>query len=597
MAPGDHAAPAFSRRPYLHFGPFELDLRAGELRKKGCRIRLQEQPLQILLMLLESPGEVVLREEIRRRLWPDETVEFDHSINAAVKRLRGALRDSAGKPRFIETLARRGYRFICAVEARDCEAAPAANARTSSASVVPAVTPSVAVLPFIDRSGDRENEYFSDGLAEEIINKLTRVPGLKVIARTSAFAFKGRQEDIRKIAEMLGVRNIVEGSVRRSGSRVRIIAQLITAEDGSHLWSERYDREMEDIFAVQDQIAQSIASALRIRLSGTVCQYTPPLPAYELYLKARYHVAVFTRESLERSRTLFERAIEIDPEYAAAHSGLAMSIFSSVLPGLSPGREAMPLARAAASRALELDPLSQEALAVLGIVAALYDFDWKEAEYQFGRAMAREPIPPLVRSLFAFSFLLPTGRVQQAAEQCMRGLEEDPLNFSGRFRYAGMLLGMGNPAAGEAELQELCELHPNLYQPFYLLGMSQASRGFHADAQTSAEKAYGRAPWNTGTTGLLAGALARSGETKRAEELLQKLGPGDQYGAPLGRLLFHFMCSEMDRAAEWAHKVLDQRDPRLIFVIAVLRAASRSGFRLDSKWFALARALKIPTEI
>jgi TolB-like protein len=361
-----------SRASTVRFGPYELDFRAGELSKEGRRIRLQEQPFQILRMMLESPGQVVLREEIRSRLWRDDTVvEFEHSINAAIKRLRDALCDSAGKPRYIETVARRGYRFIGELKS---------EAGVPSA----AVAPSIAVLPFANLSGDKENEYFADGLAEEIINSLTRGPGLKVIARTSAFAFKGKQQDIRKIAQTLGVSNVLEGSVRHAGSRVRVVAQLIAAVDGSHLWSERYDREMADIFAIQDEIAQAISSALRVQLSGISRQYTPQLPAYEAYLKARYCVSTFTRESLARSRDFFDRAIALDPGFAAAHSGMAVATFLPVFIGASPAHEAMPLARASAQRALDLDPFSQEAQGVLGIVAAVCEFDWKEAERRFG---------------------------------------------------------------------------------------------------------------------------------------------------------------------------------------------------------------------
>lgn len=257
----------------VRFGDFELDLRAAELRKHGHNIRLQEQPFQILLELLEHPGEVVSRDEIRKKLWPNNTVvEFEHSINAAVKRLRDSLQDSAESPRYIETLARRGYRLIAPV-AREPEKAcrpdlvPFATAAARLAEGVsggqPQQAASIAVLPFANTSSDPESEYFSDGLAEEIINELAHVPGLKVIARTSAFVFKGKREDIRNIASALGVANVVEGSVRRAGARVRITAQLISAADGTHLWSERYDREIADIFAVQDEIAQAIATALR----------------------------------------------------------------------------------------------------------------------------------------------------------------------------------------------------------------------------------------------------------------------------------------------------------------------------------------------
>ncbi len=568
----------------IRFGPFELDVRAGELRKREARIRLPDQPFQVLLMLLERPGEVVLREEIRGKLWPGSTiVEFDHSINAAVRRLRDALRESADKPRYVETLPRRGYRFIGEVKA-----APA-----SSGSAIP---PSIAVLPFADLTGDKENEYFSAGLAEEIINNLTRASGLKVIARTSAFAFKGKQEDIRKIASALGVTNVLEGSVRRAGSRVRVVAQLIAAADGSHLWSQRYDHEMSDIFAIQDEIAQAISSALQVQFPGGSRRYTPQLPAYEAYLKARYCVTVFTRESLALSREFYERSIALDPRFVEARSGLAVAIYASVLPGLLPAHEAMPLARAAAQSALDLDQASQEAHGVLGMIASVYELDWKEAERQFKMAMTREPVPTYVRWYYSM-YLLLVGRLRESADQCVCGLKDDPLNFIGRFHHAAALLAGGNDAAGEEELRELCALHPNLYQPFYLLGLSQSLRGSHGEARATAENAYTLAPWHTGTTGLFAGALMRAGEGRRAEELLQSLLPGDRYGTPFGLLVYSVTCSEIEQAAHWAWKVLEQRDPRLIFNVGLLRSPSHNLVRSCDSWSVLAARLDIPLQV
>jgi tetratricopeptide (TPR) repeat protein len=228
-------------------------------------------------------------------------------------------------------------------------------------------------------------------------------------------------------------------------------------------------------------------------------------------VKARYCVAAFTRESLARSRDFFERAIALDPGFEPAHSGLASSIFTSVLPGLLPAREAMPLAQAAARKALVLNPASPEAHAALGFVAAVYELDWEEAERRFRQAISREPVSSVVRWHYAF-YLLLMGRHSESAEQCVRGLKDDPLGFMGRFHYAGALLAAGNVEPGEAQLRELCELHPNLYQSFYLLGLSQSLRGLHGEALDAAEQAYSLAPWNTGAMGLLAGALSRAGE-------------------------------------------------------------------------------------
>src|SRR5438477_8144775 len=228
----------------VRFGAFELRKDAGELRREGTTIRLQEQPLQILRILLEEPGQVVTREELRQQIWSSDTfVDFDHGINNAIKRLREALGDTAETQQYIETLPRRGYRFLNAVA-------------TTSPEV------SIAVLPFLSLSADPENEIFADGMCEEIISSLAQIKNLHVIARTSSFSFKGKHVDLRVIGEQLNVRTVLEGSVRKSGNRLRITAQLVNAADGYHLWSETYDREMKDVFAIQEEIAKSIAQRL-----------------------------------------------------------------------------------------------------------------------------------------------------------------------------------------------------------------------------------------------------------------------------------------------------------------------------------------------
>ena len=253
---------AHPARAPIRFGTFELDPDTGELRKQGLKVRLQEQPFQILQILLERPGKVVTREELQQCIWPSDTfVDFDHGLYNAIKKLREALGDSADTPRYIETLSRRGYRFIAPVNG------PASDPRSSALTAV-ASRDSIAVLPFLNLSADQENEFFADGITEEIINALAQIEPLHVAARSSAFSFKGKHIDLRIIGEQLNVRTILEGSVRRAGNHLRITAQLVKAANGYHLWSERYDLEMKNIFEVQDQIARSIAERLRISLEG-----------------------------------------------------------------------------------------------------------------------------------------------------------------------------------------------------------------------------------------------------------------------------------------------------------------------------------------
>ena len=265
MASGEHP------ESLIRFGAFEIDLESGELRKHGLKIKLREQSFQILTLLLERPGQVVTREELQRKLWASDTfVDFDRGLNKAINRLREALGDSAEAPRFVETLPKRGYRFIAKqppqrfqTVAEICAAVGPVFAST------PIQQHSIAVLPFVNMSSSKDDEYFSDGLAEEILNVLAGIPWLKVAARTSSFAFRGEKLDIRKIAEALGVTHMLEGSVRRAGNRLRVTAELIDAADGTHLWSQRYDREMADVFAVQDEIAGAIATSIRVKMDLT----------------------------------------------------------------------------------------------------------------------------------------------------------------------------------------------------------------------------------------------------------------------------------------------------------------------------------------
>lgn len=308
----------------IRFGTFEVDLRAGEVRKGGVKIKLQEQPFQVLALLLERPGDVITREELKQKLWAADTfVDFEHGLNAAVKRLREALSDSADNPRFVETVPRRGYRLIAghaAAEQRD---------DTADSSVV--------VFPFVDMSLQKDQEFFCDGMTEEIINALTKVENLRVVSRTSAFQFKNRAQDIRKIGTELNVSTVVEGSVRRANNRLRIAAQLASVADGFHIWSETYQCEMQDVFDIQDEISGAIVNALKDKLKWKLAKelgprlvlskpsYTKNLEAYELYLRGRYFWNKKNEEGLKKSIKCYQQAIEKDAGYALPHAGLAHS--------------------------------------------------------------------------------------------------------------------------------------------------------------------------------------------------------------------------------------------------------------------------------
>jgi TolB-like protein/Tfp pilus assembly protein PilF len=451
--------------------------------------------------------------------------------------------------------------------------------------------PSIAVLPFANMSRDPDDEYFSDGLAEEIINALAQIPGLKVIARTSAFAFRGKELDIRKIAQALGVATILEGSVRRSGGRVRITAQLITAADGSHLWSQRYDRELEDVFAVQDEVAAMIAGVLQAKLALQPVpprQHTPKLPAYEAYLKAHYHQLKLTPESLVRAKAYYEQAIALDPDFALAYVGYADHFLVQVSVGWR-GRELMPLVREAARKGLDLDPSLPEANAMLGIVAGVYHYDWKEAERRFRLALAREPVPPLVLRAHALYYLLPAGQRVEAVEEYRQALLQDPINVQFRYGLALCLAAAGRFAESEAEFGQVLEIDPNFSLAYSLLSFLSGRRGAFAEALERARKAYAAAPWRAGSVGVFAGALQRTGDAGGAKELLQKIREGDQVQVAYGFLVFHLACGETDEVELWFEKLIEQRNSVAGALLRFVQALYPGA-----RWGAIARKMNLP---
>jgi len=451
--------------------------------------------------------------------------------------------------------------------------------------------PSIAVLPFADMSAGKDHEWFSDGLAEEIINALVHVPGLTVIARTSAFAFKGKHEDIRRIAEVLGVSFVLEGSVRRAGDRVRVTAQLIKAATGTHLWSNRYDRDMADVFAIQDEIAQAIAAALEVKLAGTPIprRYAPALPAYEAFLRARYHWAKGTPESLARCREHCEQAIALDPGFALAHIGLAdYYLFLATGIGVVPAHVAMPAARSAAQRALDIDPSLPDAHAVLGSVAGVYDYDWKEAEREFRLALTQDVVPPSVRVRYAYFYLVSIGQPLAAIEEFERALQDDPLNTVSRNNLA-LSLGMAgrhNEAATEA--RRTLDVDEDNSAAYSLLAVSSYLEGMMEEALASAERAYALAPWSAITTGRFAGLLASSGNLGRAEDMIHKLREApESYAAPRGLSIFYFHQGDIDRAAHWIVKSIEQRDSMVPYY-------ARRHCESSSRWPELAKLMNLP---
>jgi serine/threonine-protein kinase len=550
-----------------------LDLARGSLMRDGEPVHLRPLSYEVFRYLFENRGRLVGKEELIQQIWHGRAVT-DGSIGKCIEEVRVAI--GADAKEYVRTVRGRGYIFD-----PEENAPPVSTGRHQ---------PSIAVLPFADMSATKDHEWFSDGLAEEIINALDQLPGLKVIARTSAFAFKGKQEDVRRIAGALGVDHVLEGSVRKAGNRIRVTAQLIAARDGSHLWSERYDRELADVFVVQDEIAQAIATVLQVKLGGTSASIRrPTLPAYEAFLKAQHYFAKQTTDSLARARDCYEQAIAVDPGFALAHSSLAEYWFTLAFLGLRSARDAMPMARAAAERALAFDPSIPEAHAMLGVVAATYDYDWTGSGRRFRLAMTHEPVPLDVRRLYGFFYLMLTGRPLDAAEELQHLVEEDPLNLWLRLRLAACLQAADRDTDALVQYRQILELDESYWFAHLALGSLHAAHGQLADALGFAERAYALAPWSPHAAGLLAGVLRRTGEVHRAEALLEQIGPGHIKSAH-ARALFFLVCGDFDSAADAVEKSIDDRDPDIMVLLNI--AVSRP-LRSSLRWPALAQLMNL----
>jgi serine/threonine-protein kinase len=450
--------------------------------------------------------------------------------------------------------------------------------------------PSVAVLPFANMSADKENEYFGDGLAEEVINALAQVPGLQVAGRTSSFRFRGNDVDLADVGRRLQVEHLLEGSVRKAGNRIRVTVQLIKVADGFHVWSDRYDRELTDIFAIQDEITQAIAAALRIRLSvdsSAPRSHTPNLRAYEAYLKARDLWSRAFPGSFEEAKTLLEHAIALDPQFALPYSLLGGCYTMLANLGFKPAHEAMPLARAAEERALRVDPALPEAHALLGVCAGNFGHDWIGAEREWRLALAHEPTSRDVRFWYGNHYLLPTGRVAEAVETMAKALQEDPLNLLYRHLYARGLRHHGRLDDAAAELRGILELDVNFPWALETLGAVYAQQGDDEQALAFTERAHEVIPWSYTVAGQLAALLERAGDRTRADELLKTLGTGEAYGASTGLAIFHALRGDAERAAEWAARGIEQRFLPLVYMITPLLKSHR-------QWPTLARLLNLP---
>ena len=503
--------PLASDSKIVRFGVFQLNLRSGELYKAGLRVKLQQQPLQILTLLLEHPNDIVTREELRAKLWPTDTfVDFEHSLNTAVRKLRDALGDGAENPIFIETIPRRGYRFIAPLEA--CASAAPGEPPTP-ASTPPPETPSVttpgivvgtgmrirglvlgivmviglvgmlgwkimhdrritaesapkirslAVLPLANLSGDPNQEYFADGLTEELTTELGKISALRVISRTSVLKYKGTKKSVREIARELNVDALLEGTVLRSGNHVRITANLVQASPESHLWAETYDTLTGDALSVQRQVADAVAHEIRVAVAPRDSASSRGNPsvnpeAQDLYFRGLHALRSAGGGATQSAINYFQQAIRKDPNFARAYSGLAMA-YAVWYPDDPGPREAMPKARDAALRAVALDDSLPGAHMALGYVELSYDWNWAEAQKDFRRALELDPNFAVAHSRYARE-LVALGRTDEALSHVARALELEP--YSG-LDYPAWVLYLAHRYDDSLELaQKMVAMDPN----------------------------------------------------------------------------------------------------------------------------------------
>jgi TolB-like protein/DNA-binding winged helix-turn-helix (wHTH) protein/Tfp pilus assembly protein PilF len=627
------------KRPPIRFGIFEVDLQAGELRRQGVKVKLQQQPFQILAMLLECPGEVVTREEVQKRLWPTDTfVDFDRGLNRATNRLRESLGDEADNPRFIETLPRRGYRFIGQVEKLD-EGGSAPELVSGQDNAVPTnrsrhlpsfgrararigfaiaiiglglltlaawffflrprdgAIQSLAVLPFVNASSDSNAEYLSDGITESLINNLSQLPNLRVMARSTVFRYKGKDTDPQKIGNDLRVQAVLSGRLLQQGNVLVIQAELMDVKTGTQLWGGQFNRGVEDVLALQDDLSSEIAEKLRLKLTGDEKQrlakrYTEDAEAYQLYLKGRYYWNKRSPEGTRKAVSYFQQAIDKDPAYALAYAGLAdaytyLSFFTVV-----PPREAMPSAKAAAMKALEIDEHLAEAHVSLGYISFAYDWDWTAAGKHFDQALALNPTLTRAHNFYPL-YLSSRGMAQQALAVAKAALDLDPASPSVSHYLALQLYLARQFDQAIEQCHKTLDLDPNFAVAYQVLGQAYLAEGMNREAEPVLEKYSALSQGSADSLALLGYSHARLGERSQALRTLEELKATSKksYVPAFYFAMIYAALEDKDQAFMQLEKGYDERFARFAYLKL---EALWDPLRSDERFSDLVRRVGIP---
>lgn len=618
----------------VRFGVFELDVRAGELRKRGVKVSLQGLPVQVLIILLENPGQVVTRDDLRTRLWPADTfVDFDHSLHNAIARLREALGENASSPRFVETLPRRGYRFIGSLESpivpqeARTRVAPRGESRRA---LLPAVLvllgivgclvglniggvrskvfgkistapiDSIAVLPLKNLSDDREQDYFADGMTEALITNLGKVGALRVISRTSVMRYKDTKKPLPEIARELQVDALVEGTVSRAGDRLRITANLIQASPERHIWAETYERNLSDVIALQNDVARTITQQIQVQLTPeehvrlSASRLVDP-EAYKLYIKGRYFWVKRNRESFDRAMGYFQQAIDRDPTYAAPYSGLAdcyVLFGSSFDVGGQAPNDVQPKAKAAALKALELDHSLADAHNSIAYIKLTYDWDWTGAEAEFKKSLALNPGHAHGHHWYAH-LLLSSGRPEEALAESNRALELDPVSPIINLHLGWHYLYTKQHDRAIEQLAKTLELDPDYALAHWYLGLAYEQKKMYPDALREMGRAKDLLPTNLAVQCDIGHLYAVSGDKGDAEKMIAKLKEESarRYVNQYELALIYIGLGQNDQAFKALERAYREHSDMMVY----LNVDPRLDYiRSDSRFADLIRRVGVP---
>jgi TolB-like protein/DNA-binding winged helix-turn-helix (wHTH) protein/Tfp pilus assembly protein PilF len=623
---------------HFYFGPFELDPHTGELRKGGLPVKLPPQPTKLLIFLASRSGELVTREEIKESLWGADTfVDFEQGLNFCIKKIRSALGDNPDQPEFIQTLPRRGYRFIGSVQSQAREEGRSEGTTDKNASVRPSLGFSrklrlmvalmslgvlalgyagyrhfqsvaqqhsqrimLVVLPFQTMSDEPRQQYFSDGMTEELITQLGRMnpDRMGVIARASAEQYKRTPKTVDQIGKDLGVDYVIEGSARTDGTRVRITAQLIQVRDQTHLWAKEYDRELRDILVLQNDVARDAAKEISIELSARSHMQISPQAlnpvAYEAYLQGRHYWNQRNEEAERKALAYFQQAITIDPEYAAAYAGIADSYaVLTIDAGLVPD-DIFRKAMAAAQRALELDDSLAEAHASLATLKMTYERDWGGAEREYRRALELNPNYALAHQWFA-EYWMTTRNFDEALAEITKAQRLDPLSLMINTEVGWVYYFTHRQDRAIEQYRHVLVLDPNFTYAKFCLGLAYEQKGAYADALPLLEGAVAEWEGDPGAVAALSHAYASSGDRGHAKQLLNRLiHPRDQrYIEPLFIADAYAGLNDKDHAFEWLNKYSTR--PTMYVASLKIKADPRlDNLRSDTRYRELLQKMGLP---